>query len=77
VDERTALHKALYDGEDFELLFAAGSSGNAAEFREEFRSRFDCGITLIGEAVPGSRGVSIVKEETEEPLREAGFSHFD
>ena len=77
VDERTALHKALYDGEDFELLFAAGSSGNAAEFREEFCSRFDCGIPLIGEAVSGSRGVSIVKGETEEPLREAGFSHFD
>lgn len=77
IDEKTALYKALYDGEDFELLLMIESSCAGDEIERAFSVRFGCGITLIGEVVSDEPGVTIVAGGGEEPLREGGFSHFD
>ncbi len=76
-DEASALKGALYDGEDFELLFALHPSCKEKEFIHEFSSRFTCGVSRIGTIVDPGRGVTLVGPEGETPLVERGFSHFD
>ena len=76
-DEASALKGALYDGEDFELLFALQPSCREEEFTREFSSRFTCGVSRIGTVVDPGRGITLIGPEGETPLEEGGFSHFD
>jgi thiamine-monophosphate kinase len=76
-DTETALGKALYDGEDFELLAAIDSSCDGGILRREFAARFECGITRIGTVMGKAHGVTVSMPGGETPLREGGFSHFD
>lgn len=72
----TALERALYDGEDFELLVAIDSSCDDAALRRDFGGRFECGITRIGTVMGKAHGVTISTPEGQRLLREGGFSHF-
>lgn len=73
---KDSLGRALYDGEDFELLFACVPSRTAPELEREFGKRFDCGVTRIGRVVDREKGVTISEAGTERPLEEGGFRHF-
>ncbi len=75
-DAETALRRALYDGEDFELLAAIDPSCDDAALRRDFGARFDCGITRIGTVTGKGHGVTIAAPEGERPIREGGFGHF-
>lgn len=73
---RAALRRALYDGEDFELLVVLPSSCREKGVREKFSARFDCGITMIGTVTRHAHGITIARENSETPLEEGGYSHF-
>lgn len=77
MDEEKSVNRALYDGEDFELLLVLRQSRSVDESIKKFSSRFDCGISMIGKVVEESRGVTIAKGEKEKLLEEGGFLHFD
>ncbi|MCX6354654.1 MAG: thiamine-phosphate kinase [Candidatus Aureabacteria bacterium] len=76
VDRETALTRALYDGEDFELLVVLPPSLREDEVVEKFSSRFNCGLAIIGTVVDRARGISLVRKGVETRIREGGFSHF-
>ncbi|MEJ2744224.1 MAG: thiamine-phosphate kinase [bacterium] len=67
---------ALYDGEDFELLFTLHPSCEK-DFAGAFSSRFDCGVSRIGTVVAPENGVTLTDTKGERPLEEGGFSHFE
>ncbi len=75
-DGASALRAALYDVEDFELLFALHPHGEK-DLAGAFSSRFDCGVRRIGTVVEPEHGVTITGPEGEKPLEEGGFSHFE
>jgi thiamine-monophosphate kinase len=77
VDEASALHAALHDGEDFELLFTRHPSRDEKDLARAFSSRFDCGVSRIGTVMEPDHGVTLTGPEGERPLREGGFSHFE
>jgi thiamine-monophosphate kinase len=77
LEEEAAIHAALYDGEDFELLFTLPTSDNEKDFASAFSSRFDCGVSRIGTVMEPEHGVTLIGPEGERPLREGGFSHFE
>jgi len=76
VDRETALRRALYDGEDFELLVVLPPSCREDEVAEKFSSRFDCGLAMIGTVMERDRGIMMMTGGSETALREGGFSHF-
>jgi len=77
VVEATALKRAFYDGEDFELLFTLDRSCAPAEVKREFDARFECGVTRIGTVMERSHGVTVAGPGYEQPIEEGGFSHFE
>ena len=76
VDEESALRHAIYDGEDFELLFVLPPPCGRDTFADEFRACFECGATRIGEVADGARGIVLVTPRGEKILEEGGFRHF-
>ncbi|HQM51637.1 MAG: thiamine-phosphate kinase [Chlamydiae bacterium] len=74
-DEETLLRRALYDGEDFELLAAVAPSVDDAVVKEAFDARFDCGIRRIGTVMGKAHGITLSTPEGERPLIEGGFAH--
>jgi thiamine-monophosphate kinase len=75
-DAEAALGKALYDGEDFELLAAIDPSFDDGILRRDFSARFDCGITRIGTVMGKAHGVTVSMPGGEKQLREGGFEQF-
>ena len=75
-DEGTVLERALYDGEDFELLAAIDPSCDDDMLKRGFNARFDCGISRIGTVMGKAHGVTLSTPDGERPLREGGFRHF-
>lgn len=71
------VHGALYDGEDFELLFALSRDADTAGLISVFSKAFDCGITRIGEVVPSAEGCTISTGDNAMPIIPGGFSHFE
>jgi thiamine-monophosphate kinase len=72
-DGVSALEHALYDGEDFELLFCV-----PAERVDEFKRSwpFEVSVTEIGELV-AEPGVYVVAEDSkQQSLERGGFAHF-
>lgn len=76
-DEASAIQAALYDGEDFELLFTLRPSRDEKDFAGAFSSRFDCGVSRIGTVVEPEYGITLTGPEGEKSLEEGGFSHFE
>lgn len=70
-----SVKNALYDGEDYELLFTM----SAKEARRFFSktSRIKVPVTLIGKIVDRSRGYRIIKKDgREESMETRGYTHF-
>lgn len=75
-DDREALDLALSGGEDYELCFAA-LPGAVEELRESFETRFAVPLTRVGRVVEG-QGIYLDRGDGEpEPLRGAGYDHFE
>ncbi len=72
----SAIQMALYDGEDFELLFALPKE-KVDECLGSFRKNFSTQISVIGKVKKG-RGspVLIEKDGTVAPLQARGYEHF-
>lgn len=67
------LNGALYEGEDFELLFTM-SLDSARKFCKK-KSKFP--ITCIGKMVERKRGLTIIDQQARvRPLNQKGFRHF-
>jgi thiamine-monophosphate kinase len=75
-DGRPAVDHALYDGEDFELLFTIPAARQAA-FRRAWRRAFRLACTPIG-VITGRRGAILCRDEQGRvrPLRGRGYEHF-
>jgi len=72
----SAIEMALYDGEDFELLFALPKE-KVDECLGQFRENFSTQITVIGRVKRGrKRPVLIEKDGTVTPLQARGYEHF-
>jgi thiamine-monophosphate kinase len=66
-----ALELALSGGEDYELIFTAGS-----EIIERVKKAASCPITIIGEITDG-KGVTLIDEQGKPfELKKAGWEHF-
>ncbi len=70
------LHRALYDGEDFELLFSVPSA-DAPALERAWRETFVTKLTRIGAAAAGpARVILIGPDGTRSALEDGGFDHF-
>ncbi len=74
-DASEALDKAIFAGEDFELLFTA-SIRESKKLIKRMGRKEDLPITLIGEIVDRRFGVQLIEEEGKiRPLKPKGFAH--
>ena len=71
------LAPALYEGEDFELLFTVDAARCEA-FDAAWRSRFDVPCTAIGTVIDQPAGAVMLDDGTGRPRRldDAGYEHF-
>ncbi len=71
-----ALSKALYDGEDFELLFTV-SAGKQAAFESSWRDTFRLGCVCIGSVTARRGGLMWVDRAGRRTrLADSGYEHF-
>lgn len=71
-----SLKNALYDGEDYELLFTMSVKEARRFFKKTFH-KMRSPITLIGEIVDKKNGFNIIDSEgREENLKIKGYTHF-
>lgn len=74
--DAAALKNALYDGEDYELLFTVSPKEGERLLRSNF-SRAGTRISLIGEVTDKKYGYKIIKENgREEDLKVRGYTYF-
>jgi thiamine-monophosphate kinase len=73
-DGRSPIEHALYDGEDFELLFTA-SADREAELQSEWAARFGLRCTRIG-LITGESGVLRRSGTPPSIIPEEGYEHF-
>ncbi len=71
---RLPLEHALYDGEDFELLFTLSSS-KIDKLMSEWGNLFDLKLSCIGRVVE-DKGVYLVRDGKKERIERGGYSHF-
>lgn len=72
----TALHHALHDGEDFELLFTVPAP-RVKDFREAWHEAFDLPLSCIGEATDRSGVIECRLPDGQiQSLDGRGFAHF-
>jgi len=73
---RPAIELALYDGEDFELLFTLPEE-KVDRCLALFRKNFSTQITVIGKVKRGRKSsILIQKDGTAVPLKAQGYEHF-
>lgn len=71
-----ALDRALFGGEDYELLFTAPAD-RAAELARRVDEETDIPVAIIGEIVPAEAGMTLIREDgTTVPLGRGGWDHF-
>ena len=75
-DHQPALDHALFDGEDFELLFTL--RGDQAEaFRQAWSAAFELPCTIIGRLSAREKNIVFRSPDgRREPLKDAGFAHY-
>ncbi len=73
-----AIHHALTDGEDYELLFTLSSEINPIDFANEWRGQFNTNITCIGKVMtPGTEENHPIQYlGSYSPTTEKGYEHF-
>lgn len=75
-DRMSPLQHALYDGEDFELVFTV-PAGRAADFEPAWASQFELPCTRIGRITPDTGVILAVDASgTRSLIPEGGFNHF-
>lgn len=75
-DKRTPLEHALFDGEDFELLFTV-SSEKQQMFESSWKDVFELPCTAIGRITDQPGGIMLVDASGKtKSLRDAGYEHF-
>jgi thiamine-monophosphate kinase len=75
-EDADSVNNALYDGEDYELLFTM-SAKEARRFIRAASSKMNVPITFIGEIVSKKEGYRIVRlDGKEENVKIEGYSHF-
>ncbi len=77
-DINKSFHRALNDGEDYELLFTvSGESVGVRRKLSEFREIFGISCSVIGRVIEGVNGVEIFKgDKFHSELKKGGFEHF-
>ncbi len=80
-NEEAALHAALTEGEDFELLFCLSSAIPPAQFIEEWEAAQHTPITCIGMLIPANpqNAPPLWDSEKNQPLSDVhleGYEHF-
>ncbi|MDP3790842.1 MAG: thiamine-phosphate kinase [Candidatus Omnitrophota bacterium] len=74
--DAVSLKNALYDGEDYELLFTMGAKEAEKLLRRNF-SKAGTRISLIGEITDKKYGYKIIREKgKEEGIKVKGYTHF-
>ena len=73
-----ALHHALHDGEDFELLFTLSHRANPVRFASAWQQAFPTRLTRIGVLVAAESDTNPIRVEHAPPGFElkAGYEHF-
>ena len=75
-DKRTPLEHALFDGEDFELLFTV-SSEKQQVFESSWKDVFELPCTAIGRITDRPGGIVLVDAAgKKKSLKDAGYEHF-
>jgi thiamine-monophosphate kinase len=75
-DGRSPLEHALYDGEDFELLFTIPAARGEA-FIEAWQQVFELPCTAIGRMMPHAGDIRCIQSDgSVVPLEGTGYSHF-
>ena len=78
--QRTPLHHALCDGEDYELLFAVAKGADLSAFKQHWQQNFALEISCIGTFAadsPTSYSSKLINMNTGQPLDYGpGFEHF-
>jgi len=73
--DRTPLEHALYDGEDYELLFTVPADRRMA-FESSWADTFDLACTKIGRIIHDSGTLLLVNGDEKTSLKAQGFEHF-
>ena len=75
--DAVSVNNALYDGEDYELLFTMGVKEVKRFFRTIF-NKMSTPVTLIGEITAKKDGCKIVRKDgKEEDMKIKGYLHFE
>jgi thiamine-monophosphate kinase len=69
------LDQALYDGEDYELLFTAAPE-NMQELRTKWQQRFEIRLSQIGIITPEAEKLSLKQDGVVTVLKTKAFEHF-
>ena len=77
-DRDSAVHHALYDGEDYELLFTVSLEENQVKMMcQSFQEQFSLPCTIIGRCVAALPTVVLYKQgRMDTTLTPGGFEHF-
>jgi thiamine-monophosphate kinase len=74
--DASSINNALYDGEDYELLFTM-SAKEARRFYRTTLNKIKTPVTLIGEVVSKQKGYKIIRKNgKEEDVEIKGYLHF-
>lgn len=75
IDSDVGLGSALHDGEDFELLFTLRPREHL-RFERAWAAAFDVPCTRIGRMTDQPGDIRLLRNDTAEPLHDAGYDHF-
>jgi thiamine-monophosphate kinase len=76
VHDDATLDRALYEGEDYELVFTMPPDA-ALDVKSEVEDKLNLPISIIGEIVSKEQGITIFHPDgSTEPLTKFGYNHF-
>ncbi len=75
IPKNGTLNQALYDGEDFELLFTAASE-NVEALRCQWSERFGTALSVIGAITAEVEDLKLRQEENIQLLEDKAYEHF-
>lgn len=75
IPKNGTLDQALYDGEDFELLFTAAPD-NVETLRRQWPERFETGFSLIGTITDEAEALQLRQDDRIQIMEAKAFEHF-